>query len=670
MRAIFTRVFGIVTALAMCAGTASAYYFFVHYNSRSAPFSPIVEKFDLNTLQNNTVYFYISDTGPAGMPPGDSFTAVVSEIRSAADKWNAVATSALRVQYGGLYNAAAGQVNSGITVEFSNDLAPGVIALGGPVTFAGPNTLANPNGGQFVPIQRSTIRVQNDLSQPSTACSNTACPSYSEYFFTTMVHEFGHTLGLQHTFTSAVMSTAVTSAATKASPLAPDDIAGVSMLYPAPGYAATVGSISGRVTVNGSGVGLASVVALSLESPAISTLTNPDGTYRMDGVPPGGYQLYVHPLPPMLQTEASPGNIVAPRDPSGNPLPFPASAFTTQFYNGTNGTQDFLQTATVYVNPGSVNSGVNFQVRSRPFEAVSSVRTYGYSSTNVPIASPPVTPGAVALVAYGAGLLQSNNTLTQGLGVSVLDNGSRGQAQISNLTPWVSGYVQMVLTVGTFATNGPKHLLFTTRDDMYVLPSAFAVVSQPPPSITALSPVSDNSGNRGVRVSGTYLTAGSTILFDGLPGTVAGVADNGDLVVIPPPGPGSYHAVVTVLNPDGQSSNFLQAPAPPLYTYDPSAAPSLAVSPALLSPGSVTVDVTGTNTNFINGQVAAGFGTSDAVVNKVTVLSPTHLVLNVTINANAVVPATSLNVVNGLQLIAQSQGSSIMLQVPPSAAGR
>jgi len=173
-----------------------------------------------------------------------------------------------------------------------------------------------------------------------------------------------------------------------------------------------------------------------------------------------------------------------------------------------------------------------------------------------------------------------------------------------------------------------------------------------------------------VEVSGTFLTAASTILFDGLPGTVTSVADDGDLFVIPPPGPGSYHAVVTALNPDGQSSNFLQAPAPPMYAYDPSASPSLAVSPAVLSPGSNVVDVVGTNTNFIDGQVAAGFGSSDAVVNKVTVSSPTHLVVNVTMNSNANVATTSLNVVNGLQLIAQSQGSSVTVQTPPSKAGR
>src|SRR5258708_7335357 len=216
MRAVATRLLAIVTALAMCAGTASAYYFYVHYNSRNSPFNAIVEKFDLNSLQNNTIYFYVSDTGPSATAPGDSFPAIVTEIRTAANQWNNVATSALKIQYGGLYNAASGQVNSGITVEFSNDLPPGVIAQSAPITYAGPSN------GQFVPILRSTVRIQSDLSLPATACSNNACPSNSEFFFTTMVHEFGHSLGLQHTFTSPVMSTPFTSPSPKPAPLAPD----------------------------------------------------------------------------------------------------------------------------------------------------------------------------------------------------------------------------------------------------------------------------------------------------------------------------------------------------------------------------------------------------------------------------------------------------------------
>jgi hypothetical protein len=106
----------------------------------------------------------------------------------------------------------------------------------------------------------------------------------------------------------------------------------------------------------------------------------------------------------------------------------------------------------------------------------------------------------------------------------------------------------------------------------------------------------------------------------------------------------------------------VQATAPPYYAYDAAAPPSLAVSPAALSPGTNTVDVVGVNTNFIDGQVFAGFGTSDAVVTGITVLSPTHLTINVTLNSNAYVPTTSINLVNGLALFAQSQGSQITQQ--------
>ncbi|MGA2598727.1 MAG: matrixin family metalloprotease [Bryobacteraceae bacterium] len=653
-RSFAIRLLGIAATAAMFASSASAYYFYVHYASLTGPF--VYEKWDLTTLQNNTVYFYISDTGPQAMAPGDTFQAIVSEIRTAALEWNNVKTSAIKFAYGGLYTASASEVTTGITIEFSDELPPGVIALGGPISYAGPGN------GKFVPILQSTVRIQSDLSQPSTACDNNPCPSYSEYFYTTMVHEFGHTVGLQHTFTSAAMSTYITSAATKASPLAVDDEMAISLLYPTKDFAKSVGTVTGTVTASGTGVVMASVVAIASGVPAVSTITNPDGTYSLT-LPKGGYQMYVHPIPPPEPSESTPGNIIAPKDPDGDPMAFPASVFQTQFYDAGAGTQSYLQAATVYVNTAEVTSGVNFQVQSKPFTSISGVRTYGYL-TNVPIASPPVSVSSrAAIVAYGDGLMQNNTTLVPGLSLSMLGSGSNNAVQVYDLQPYVDGYLSFAAAVGTFAA-GPQHILFAVPGDIYVLPSAFKIVTASPPSITAVAPALDSNGNPVVSVSGANLTAGTTtILFDGLAGNVTGTANDGSLLVVPPAGSGSYSAAVTALNPDGQSSNFLAA-TPQFYTYGPSDPASLAVTPGTLLPGVNVIDVVGTNTNFIDGQVLAGFGSTYAVVNSVTVLSPVHLSVNVTMNSPAAIPTTNINVVSGLALIAQSQGSVITQQQP------
>ena len=210
--------------------------------------------------------------------PGDSFQAIISQISAAANIWNSVSTSSIRLAFGGLYNPGTTESAPGVQIEFSDDIPPGLLAVSAPQTFG--NLAPGPNG-TFIPVYLSLMELPTNLNAVFNG------PSYSEEFFVTVVHEFGHTLGLQHTLASSVMSTYNTTAATKASPLGVDDIAGISLLYPAGNYLSTVGSISGRVTLNGSGVNLASVVAISSTSQAIATLTNPDGRYQLNGVPTG-----------------------------------------------------------------------------------------------------------------------------------------------------------------------------------------------------------------------------------------------------------------------------------------------------------------------------------------------------------------------------------------------
>ncbi len=102
------------------------------------------------------------------------------------------------------------------------------------------------------------------------------------------------------------MSTYVTRSTTKSMPLSADDIAGISLLYPAPGYVGSTGTISGagdderqrgEPRERGSGS--------PVTGAAISNLTNLTGPIESTGFrrePAGNYYLvYVHPLPPAQQ---------------------------------------------------------------------------------------------------------------------------------------------------------------------------------------------------------------------------------------------------------------------------------------------------------------------------------------------------------------------------------
>src|SRR5260370_10405715 len=162
------------------------------------------------------------------MYPGDSLQAMVSQVRAAADVWNNVPTSQIRMVYGGLASFGASKLGSGIDVEFSDDIAPGLLALGGPEYVAG--QVVGPNG-PFVPIRRSLLRLRRDMGQQLTVYGAQAA-SFSEMFSVTLVHEFGHTLGLQHTLTSSAMSTFLTTTPTKPQPLGLDTIPAIPLLYP------------------------------------------------------------------------------------------------------------------------------------------------------------------------------------------------------------------------------------------------------------------------------------------------------------------------------------------------------------------------------------------------------------------------------------------------------
>jgi hypothetical protein len=79
--------------------------------------------------------------------------------------------------------------------------------------------------------------------------------------------------------------------------LQPDDIAGVSDLYPDGDFRNATGIISGRVRLNNASVKGAHVVAFNPQTGAlIGNFTVADGTFRIAGLSPGPYVIRVEPL--------------------------------------------------------------------------------------------------------------------------------------------------------------------------------------------------------------------------------------------------------------------------------------------------------------------------------------------------------------------------------------
>jgi len=390
------------------------------------------------------------------------------------------------------------------------------------------------------------------------------------------------------------------------------------------------------------------VVALRPSGSGVSAVTNPDGTYRIDGLPPDIYWVYVHPMPPPTQDGLGPGDIVLPLDPSGLPVP-PASpyAFETLFYPGTRNVSQFMA---IPISRGAIVSNINFNVQQRTATQIYDVSTYSYVN-GVPAQPADLSPTMAqgTMVAMGTGLT-SGTSVAAGLSVQFL--GGFASLAPYGPRPYTAGggtYLALDLSFNPFAGVGPRHLMFTLPGDAYVLPNGLNLVQKQPPTVFGAFPNGDGTAT----VIGTNLAADTRIYFDGLPATTRSFSGNdlsGTMLVTPPVGFSNQQASVMAYNSDGQNSGFAQQ-QPATYFYGYADQPFLSITPASLPAGaSAMVDITGVNTHFVDGQSVLGIGTSDISVRRVWVMSPTHLVADVVVAPNAPPVASEVSVITGFQV--------------------
>jgi uncharacterized protein (TIGR03437 family) len=228
-------------------------------------------------------------------------------------------------------------------------------------------------------------------------------------------HEIGHLIGLSHTaIGGATMFPRSGEGRTSSRSLEQDDILAASSAYPAGDFLTSRGTLAGRVSDGANPIFGAHIAAVDGNGNVVSgALSQPDGSYSIQGLPPGDYTVYAEPLDPNA------GNFYSKSD-------------LSDFYSTAN--LDFLTTQDFQVSIGAgqqspldiqvtrgtpaLDGYIVFDERNAAFVNVSTTVFLGESDVTVGIAGPGLPQLGAPLSISGPGITITSQrfvTTTTGL---------------------------------------------------------------------------------------------------------------------------------------------------------------------------------------------------------------------------------------------------------------
>lgn len=225
---------------------------------------------------------------------------VVPLVETAAGVWSRVATADLRMRVDGVAEADRGI--DGVNLVVVDTEEPGRAYV--------TRWSRRSQTGIWATVECDVTLGQERLEK----IANIRVPDR----LTTVIHEIGHCIGLRHAArTPTVRRSHDRVGATDSSiwpkdpvmsygrdvdnELTSDEVAGASLLRPAPGWLQSTGSISGQILHNGGDpAAFVSVHVLRRDGgtarPAVQAFSNAAGEFRAEGLNPGEYLLWIHPM--------------------------------------------------------------------------------------------------------------------------------------------------------------------------------------------------------------------------------------------------------------------------------------------------------------------------------------------------------------------------------------